>query len=110
MEKAQMMRSTQQAWLLAMAGALLFALGGVATAAQEFLVWIPAQVASAGVVLGLAGCFAALVQVMRVLFADPASARGQQRALLGTMLLAALPPAVFLLWVVWVQVSQSGKL
>jgi hypothetical protein len=110
MEKANMVRGAQQAWLLAMAGAFLFALGGVATAAQEFLVWIPQQVASAGVVLGLASCFASLVQVMRALFADQESSRGQQRALLGTMLLAGLPPAVFLVWVIWMQVSQSGRL
>ena len=40
MDQAKMARCGQQAWLLAMVGAFLFALGGVATAAQEFLVWV----------------------------------------------------------------------
>ena len=39
-DQAKMARCGQQAWLLAMVGAFLFALGGVATAAQEFLVWV----------------------------------------------------------------------
>ncbi len=93
-----------------MGGSFLFALGGVATAAQEFLVWIPQRVAAFCVVAGLAGCFAALVLLVRVLFGGPDGSRAEQRAMLGTMMLASLPPVVFLAWVVWMQVTQSGAL
>jgi hypothetical protein len=93
-----------------MGGAFLFALGGVATAAQEFLVWIPQRVAAFCVVAGLAGCFVSLVQLVRVLFGGSEGSGAEQRVMLGTMVLASLPPIVFLVWVVWMQVTQSGAL
>ena len=52
-EKEQVDRFCRQAWALAVVAAFLFALGGVATWAQEFLVWIPQRVASTCIVFGL---------------------------------------------------------
>jgi len=98
------------AWSLALVAAFLFALGGVATGAQEFLVWIPQRMASICIVLGLACSLWALVQAARVLFSGVALVRRQHWALLWTILLAAIPPLVFLAWVIWMRISLAERL
>jgi hypothetical protein len=98
------------AWSLALVAAFLFALGGVATWAQEFMVWIPQRAASICIVLGLACSLWALIQAARILFSGVALARRRHWSLLWTILLAAIPPLVFIAWVVWMQFSLAEKL
>ena len=100
----------RQAWTLAVGSAFLFAMGGVATWAQEFVVWIPQRVASICILLGLCFGLWALIRAARVLFSGAVLARRQHWALLWTILLAAIPPLVFLSWVLWMQFSLAAAL
>ena len=97
------------AWALAVVAAFLFALGGVATWAQEFWVWVPQRVASSCIVLGLVCSLWALIQTSRVLFSGVVLARKQNWAVLWAMLLAAIPPLVFVTWVIWMRFSLAEK-
>ena len=99
-----------QAWTLALVAAFLFALGGVATGAQEFMVWIPQRVASICIVLGLACSLWALIQAARILFFVVVLARRQLWSLLWTILLAAVPPLVFIAWAIWMRFSLAESL
>ena len=110
MDDAYVDKISPGAWTLAVFSAFLFALGGVATWAQEFLVWIPQRVASICIVLGLACSLWALIQAARVLFSGWVLVRRQNWALLWTILLAAIPPLVFIVWVIWMRVSLAEKL
>lgn len=99
-----------QAWTLSLVAAFLVALGGVATWAQEVMVWIPQRAASICIVLGLACSLWALIQAARILFCGVSLARRQHWAILWTILLAAIPPLVFLAWVIWMRLSLAEKL
>lgn len=110
MDAATFERLSRGAWAMAVVAAFLFSLGGVATWAQEFLVWIPQRVASVLILLGLACSLAALIQSARVLFAGSGLARQQNWAILWAILLAAVPPLVFLAWIVWMRFSLAEKL
>ena len=103
-------RLISRSWALAVISAFLFALGGVATWAQEFAVWIPQRVASVCIVCGLACGLWALVQSARSLFGGASLARQQHWTILWTLLLSAMPPLVFLTWVVWIKLSLAEKL
>ena len=110
MEDNQLDRVSPRAGSLAVVAALLFALGSVANWAQEFLVWIPQRIASVCIVFGLACSFWALIQATRVVFSGVALPRRQNWAILGTILLAAIPPLAFVAWVIWMRITMGAKL
>ena len=110
MDDAQVEQTSLRAWAFAVVAAFLFALGGVATWAQEFLVWIPQRIASVCIVFGLACSFWALIQATRVVFSGVALPRRQNWAILGTILLAAIPPLAFVAWVIWMRITMGAKL
>jgi len=100
----------RRSWALAVVSAFLFALGGVATWAQELEVWIPQRAASVCILLGLLCGFVSLLLAARALFRGPALSRRQQWTILWAILLAAIPPLVFLTWAIWMRVSLAAKL
>ncbi|MEI8243796.1 MAG: hypothetical protein WCI17_11055 [bacterium] len=110
MEDVQADQISRRAWGWAVVAAFLFALGGVATWAQEFWVWIPQRVASVCIVLGLAASLWSLILATRVLFSGVALARRQNGSLLWTMLLAGVPPLAFVAWVLWMWLALGEKL
>ena len=110
MESEIINKLSRKAWAVAVVSALLFALGVVATGAQEFWVWIPQRLASIVVLLGLGGSVVALVQVARVLFSGADLGRRQHWTLLGTIVLAGLPPLVFIGWVIWMRIAMEQKM
>ncbi|MEI6211290.1 MAG: hypothetical protein WCR06_06655 [bacterium] len=103
-------KPNQQAWALAVTAAFLFALGGVATWAQEFYVWIPQRAATISIVFGLACSLGAMILTTRVIFSGAVLAGRQNRAMLWTTLLAAVPPLAFLAWVLWMRISLAESL
>ena len=110
MDESQCERLSRGAWALAVVSAFLFALGGVATWAQELYVWIPQRVASICIVLGLASSLWALIQATRILFSGAALTRRHHWAILWAILLAAIPPLAFIGWVLWMRLSLAEKL
>lgn len=101
-------RAARQAWSLAVVAAFLFALGAVATWAQEFVVWLPHRLASVLMLAGLALSVWSLTVSARRLFAPPPPARAELRALAGAIFFSALPPCVFLAWAVWLHVVLAA--
>ena len=97
-------RISRKAWSLAVVAAFLFALGAVATWAQEFVVWLPHRLASVLMLAGLVLSVWSLVLSARRLFAPPPSERSELQELAGAIFFAALPPCVFLVWAVWLHV------
>ena len=101
MEYYRLIRIWPPAGALAVVAVFLFALGGVANWLQEFLVWIPQRVASACIIAGLVCSFGALIQATRILFSGAVLNRRHNWTLLWTILLAAIPPCLFIAWVIW---------
>jgi hypothetical protein len=105
MELETSARLSRRAWALAVISAFLFALGGVAARAQEFWVWISNRVASFLMVLGLLCSLISVIYAARVIFSRVVLTKRQQGLLLGSILLAALPPVAFLLWLAWLRLQ-----
>jgi hypothetical protein len=101
MESIQMDRLIRRSWALAVVSSFLFALGAVATWGQEFVVGLSHRVASLLMLAGLLLSVGSLALAARLLFSGAALARSQNRSLLGTLFLAALPPVAFLSWLVF---------
>jgi hypothetical protein len=83
---------------LSILSAFFFALGGVATAAQEFVVWIPLRLTGLLILAGLTLGLVAMVRAARVLFVTPPTARIQLWRLVWSLFFGVLPPLVFLVW------------
>ena len=50
------------------------------------------------------------MQATRVLFSGAVLARRQHWTLLWSILLAAIPPLVFVLWVIWMKIALGERL
>ena len=72
---------------------------------QEFVVWLPHRLASVLVLAGLALSVWSLAASARRLFAAERPERAELKTLAGAAFFAALPPCVFLAWVIWLNVT-----
>ena len=91
----------RRSWALAVVSSFLFALGAVATWAQEFMVGLSHRAASILMLAGLLLSVGSLALAARLLFSGATLDRRQNRSLLYSLLFAALPPVAFLSWLVF---------
>lgn len=93
---------------LALAAVALFMGGAVLTWLQEYLPWLSHRVSSLLALAGLAMSVWALVGCARRIFRLEPLVRAEVRQVTAAIVVAALPPALFLIWLAWAS-TLAGK-
>jgi hypothetical protein len=101
-------RIPDRAWAAALLGVCLFLLGGIGVWLQEYAVWIPRLLTDVLVLAGLALSVAAAVLQGRGLLRRAAPAPAGR--VLRTLLVAGVPPVLFVAWYVWMTLNWPGGL